>query len=153
MTTVDGVGRDAVSVFINVHARLFAASNTLQSFFSQWSASEKKRGAPSETEGGRQMTGIVVVPAGDAIVFATDGAIYDPATGFLIGSCSKVVLIPECSCVITQRGAVGFAQAVHTRLGPRTDYDDILRDVAQASNDVAAEFESHYGAAPFTFGA
>jgi hypothetical protein len=90
------------------------------------------------------MTGIVVVPAGDAIVFATDGAIYDPTTGFLIGSCSKVALIPECSCVITQRGAAGFLQDVHSRLAGRRDYDAILQDAVEVCREVTALYAAHY---------
>jgi hypothetical protein len=38
---------EAVNVFINVHTRLLIESNTLQSYISQWSASEKSVGSDS----------------------------------------------------------------------------------------------------------
>jgi len=86
------------------------------------------------------MTGIMVVPGGDAVAIASDGAVHDPNTGFLLGSASKVVLIPECSCVMTQRGISGFGQALRFRLGMPRDYDDILSLVEQVAVGVTTEF-------------
>jgi hypothetical protein len=62
------------------------------------------------------MTGIVIVPAGDAIVFATDGAVYDQSTGLLIASCSKVVLMPSTMPIANEETAQHVHFLEHRRI-------------------------------------
>lgn len=81
------------------------------------------------------MSGIAICQETDRIVFVSDGTAYDQH-GVVTGECSKVVLIPECSCVLAQRGVTGFALDLRYEMGMLSDFDHLLRVVCQAAANV-----------------
>ena len=56
------------------------------------------------------MSALAIVPAGDAIVLAADGAVYDRQRGQLLGSITKLHVMPHLSTVF---GAVGQGHLIH----------------------------------------
>jgi len=87
------------------------------------------------------MTAIAIYRSQDSIVFASDGASYDPSNGAFTGCTSKVALMPEWSCVIAQRGAGGFLALLRARLGPEVvDFDDLLDRLPTHTRGLHADF-------------
>lgn len=90
------------------------------------------------------MTAFAVMPSVDRIVIASDGAVCSPNDFSLLGFASKVVLIPEWSCVFAVRGTAGFAQSLYMNLGWRRDFDDMLTVICDASQSLHAQYVDHY---------
>jgi hypothetical protein len=89
------------------------------------------------------MTGIVIIPTPEASVIISDGACTN-TKGILLSYASKVVLLPECSCVIAQRGAACIAQAVNFKLGGMQSLDELLASIENAARITHAEYIEHY---------
>lgn len=83
------------------------------------------------------MTAIAIFRLDDGVVIASDGAAYASTTGCLTGLTSKVVLAPEWSCVLAQRGAGGVVQLIRSRIGFEVlTFDDLLDVIVGVAIDV-----------------
>lgn len=87
------------------------------------------------------MSAIAIVRSEDCIIIASDGAIYGKDAR-LLGFGSKVVLLPEASCVFAQRGTCGVAAALRSELHICRDFDSIINHAVDAYRRVHAEFAS-----------
>jgi hypothetical protein len=87
------------------------------------------------------MTAIALITSDDGIVVASDGAIVGP-NDILIAHGSKVVLAPEWSCVLANRGVVGFASALKSHIGAAPDFDAVLECTRDEVRLVYEEFKN-----------
>jgi hypothetical protein len=90
------------------------------------------------------MTCIVAARTDEMIALSSDGALVDSKTLNLLANCSKVVLMPECSCIIAQRGAGGMLQALRWRLGVPFDFDDILQHIVGITREINVDIVREY---------
>ncbi len=93
------------------------------------------------------MTALAIIRSDRAVVIASDGACHDPNSGLLTACGSKVAFLPECSCIIGQRGAFGVGDVMRYRLAACRDFDDVL---LQAPAQLEAVFDEHEELTQFT---
>jgi hypothetical protein len=77
----------------------------------------------------------------DGIVIGSDGAVYDPGNGNLIGECSKVLFVPECDAFVMSRGSAGFIHVLRHNLGFEVGgFDDLMQVTVEASQRALAVY-------------
>ncbi|MEC9343411.1 MAG: hypothetical protein VYD64_06160 [Pseudomonadota bacterium] len=75
------------------------------------------------------MSALAIVPDGDAIVLAADGAAYDKVTGRVAGSGTKMQFLPHLGAIVAAVGQGHLIHIVPHLIGMRfSGFDDLRRD-------------------------